>query len=219
MTEPDLANAAAAAPAAAMGRPSLRQRFRARMQRVAASRFALLAMSGLSFADACVSPIIPEVLLVPMCLLHRQRCYVYAFWASAASVLGGMAGYFLGFFLWEHGLREFAYAHIPGFTPEWFEKVSGFYGGQAFLWVWLAGFTPLPYKVFTVLAGVCHEDVPFATFVVASALSRTPRFYLTVWVLDRFGPPVFDFLQRRIGPVFLVLLLIVLAIVLWVQLG
>lgn len=185
------------------------------MEAIARSRYALFGMIGLSFADACVSPILPEVLFVPMILLHPAKRYVYAFWCSVASVLGGMTGYWLGFFLWEHGLREFAFEHLM--SPAWFEKVSHWYGAQAFLWVWLAGFTPLPYKIFTVLAGVCHQDVGFATFVSASILSRFPRIYLTVWVLDRLGPPVFEFLQKQLGRVILVLLLLVLGIVLWQQ--
>ncbi len=200
-------------------RRTLRQRFRDRMQRFARSRYALAGMFGLSFTDACVSPIIPEVLLVPMCLANREKRYVYAFWASVASVLGGIAGYFLGYFLWESGLREWLYANVPVFTPEMFTKVSTWYGANAFVWVWLAGFTPLPYKVFTVLAGVCHEDVDFFVFVLASATSRAPRFYGTVWLLDRFGPPVLDFVMKRLGAAFLVVLLIALGIVLWVQLG
>lgn len=188
------------------------------MQRVAESRFALLAMSLLSFADACCSPILPEVLLVPMCLLRPERRYLYALWCSSASVLGGIAGYMLGLFLWQHGLREFAYEHIPGFTPEWYDTISNWYGGDTFLWVWIAGFTPLPYKIFTVLAGVCHEDVDFFVFLAASITSRFPRIYLTVWLLERLGQPVLDFLARQFGRVLLVLLLLTLATVVWLQL-
>jgi membrane protein YqaA with SNARE-associated domain len=191
---------------------------RARFQRMAESRFALFFMCLLSFTDACVSPIIPEVLLVPMCLLHREKQYRYAFFCSLASVVGGIVGYWLGFFLWEHGLREFAFEHVPGFTPEMFQKVSNWYGSSAFLWVWLAGFTPLPYKVFTVLAGVCHANVDFSIFVTASILSRFPRIYMTVWLLDKLGPTVMDFLLKQFSRVVLVLLLVVLGIVLYFQL-
>lgn len=189
-----------------------------RFQRMAESRFALFFMCLLSFADACVSPILPEVLFVPMCILQPKKRYRYAFWCALASVLGGMLGYGLGFFLWEHGLREFAFAHVPGFTPEMFTKVSNWYGGETFLWVWLAGFTPLPYKIFTVMAGVCHTDVDFGVFVLASVLSRFPRIYLTVWLLDQLGPNVLNFLLRQFSRVLLVILLVVLGIVLWARL-
>jgi membrane protein DedA with SNARE-associated domain len=67
------------------------------------------------------------------------------------------------------------------------------------------------------MAGVCHDDVDFGIFVLASALSRIPRIYLTVWLLDQLGPNVVHILLKRLGRVVLVLLLIVLGIVLWVQ--
>ncbi|MBX3462157.1 MAG: DedA family protein [Planctomycetes bacterium] len=197
----------------------LRARFRQRMHDLAGRRSALFFLSLLSFLDACCSPILPEVLLVPMCLGQPRRSYYYAFWCSAASVVGGIVGYALGLLLWEHGLREFAFAHVPGFTPEWFAKVSDWYGREAFLWVWLAGFTPLPYKIFTVSAGVCHDKVDFWVFLAASITSRFPRLYLEVWLLNRFGQPVLDFLLGQFSRVVLVLLLIVLGVVLWLQWG
>ena len=194
-------------------------RLRLLVTRVAASRFALFFMCLLSFADACCSPILPEVLYVPMVLMKPERRWYYAFWCSAASVLGGVAGYAMGFWLWEHGLREFAFEHVPGFTPEWFARVSDYYGGNAFLWVWLGGFTPLPYKIFTVFAGVCADKVDFWVFLLGSITSRFPRIYLTVWLLDRFGKPTYDWLMRRMSRVVLALLLVALGFVLWLQFG
>lgn len=188
-----------------------------RWRRMAESRYALFFVCLLSFADACISPILPEVLFVPLLLMYPRKRYVFAFWCALSSVIGGICGYGLGFLLWEHGLREFAFEYIPGFTPDMFENVSTWYGEGAFLWVWLGGFTPLPYKIFTVMAGVCHDDVSFPVFLVASILSRFPRIYLTVWLLDQLGPNVLDFLLRRFSRVLLVLLLVVLGAVLWVQ--
>lgn len=185
------------------------------MTKLAQSRFALFFMCLLSFADACCSPILPEVLYVPMILLKPARRWFYAFWCSASSVLGGIVGYVLGFWLWEHGLREFAFEHVPGFTPEWYEDISGWYGSNSFLWVWLGGFTPLPYKIFTVFAGVCHDKVDFWVFLLASITSRFPRIYLTVFLLDKLGKPAFDLLTKRFSTFVLIVLLIVLGVVAW----
>lgn len=189
------------------------------MERAAESRFALFFMSALSFADACCSPVLPEVLLVPMVLLRPHKRWAYALWCSSASVLGGMVGYGLGFWLWEHGLREFAFEHIPGFTPQWHEEISRWYGGNSFLWVWLGGFTPLPYKVFTVFAGVCHDRVDFWVMVLASIFSRFPRIYLTTWMVDRLGRPAFDLLMKRSRWVALAALGAVAAFLAWRQLA
>ena len=158
-----------------------------KLARAATKPWAVPTLCALSFADACVSPILPEVILVPLVLGRPSKRWRYTAWASLFSVLGGMCGYLLGMLLWENGLREFAYDYIPGFTPEWFDKISTWYGGSTFLWVFLAGFTPLPYKVFTVVAGVCHAEVAFGTFVLASALSRTLRFWLEVKIIHAFG--------------------------------
>lgn len=193
--------------------------WRKRMQRMAESRFALTFMCLLSFTDACCSPILPEVLYVPMVLLRPQKRWFYAFCCSIASVLGGIAGYWLGFWLWENGLREFAFEYIPGFTPESYDEISTAYGSNAFLWVWLGGFTPLPYKIFTVFAGVCHDQVSFGVFLLASTLSRFPRIYATVWLLDRLGKPTFDLLMKRSSTVVLALLIVAAVAVAWWQLA
>lgn len=184
---------------------------------MAESRFALFFMTLLSFADACCSPILPEVLYVPMVMLRPQKRWFYAFCCSLASVLGGITGYALGFWLWENGLREFAFEHVPGFTPEWYAKISDWYGSNAFAWVWLGGFTPLPYKIFTVTAGVCADHVNFWSFLLASILSRFPRIYLTVWILGRYGQPTLDLISRQFGRFLLIVLLIALGIVAWMQ--
>ena len=181
------------------------------------SRFALFFMALLAFADACCSPILPEVLYVPMVLLRPEKRWYYAFCCSLASVLGGITGYALGFWWWENGLREFAFEHVPGFTPEWYAKISAWYGSKAFVWVWLGGFTPLPYKIVTVTAGVCAEQVNFWSFVCASILSRFPRIYLTVWIVDRYGPATFEMIARRFGCLMLITLVVLLAIVAWMQ--
>lgn len=183
---------------------------------MAESRYALFFMCLLSFTDACCSPVLPEVLYVPMVLLRPQKQWFYAFWCSMSSVLGGAVGYALGFWLWENGLREFSYEYVPGFTPESYQEISVAYGDNSFLWVWLGGFTPLPYKVFTVFAGVCHDQVSFAVFMTASTLSRFPRIYGTVWLLDRLGKPAFDAVSKRLRSVVLITLLLMLAgIVYW----
>lgn len=202
----------------APGAPTPTPRPPGRFERLAGSRAALAMLCVLSFADACCSPILPEVLYVPMVLLEPQRRWVFAFWTSTMSVLGGVAGYGLGYLLWAHGLREFAYEHVPGFTPESFAEISALYGDNAFLWVWLGGLTPLPYKVFTVFAGVCSHQVDFGIFMLASVTSRFPRIYATVWLLHRLGKPTFQLVTRRFRTVALVTVLAaVVAFVVWTQ--
>ena len=153
-------------------------------------------MGLLSLLDACVSPILPEVLLVPLCLGNPARRWVYAIWCSIASVIGAVLGYYIGYALWEAGLREFAYAYVPGFTAATFEATSQRFGSNAFLWIVLAAFTPLPFKLFTVAAGVCHDQVPIETLIAASVVGRFPRFFLEVILIHRFGTKFLDVMRK-----------------------
>ena len=180
-------------------RPSLHRRLYNWVLRWAETTYALPALIVLSFAESSFFPIPPDALLLPLCLSEPRKAYRFALWCSIASVLGGMAGYGLGMFLWESGLREFCFEYIPGFTPEGFERVSRLYGEWSFWIVFTAGFSPIPYKIFTITAGVAHQDVHFATFLLASAVSRSARFYLEAFLLRRYGSPIRDFIEKRLG--------------------
>lgn len=186
--------------------------------RLAHGRWATPLLCLLSFTDACVSPIIPEVVLVPMVLARPEQRWRYALLVSAASVLGGVCGYLLGMTLWDAGLDRVFFDYVPGFTPERFASASHEFGERTFWVMFAAGFTPLPYKLFTVVAGVCHEDVGFATFAAASVLSRFLRFFLTVWLLHQFGRRVLERASRRVTVVFGVLVVVAVLALLWVGL-
>lgn len=159
--------------------------------------YALPALVLISFAESSFFPIPPDVLLIPLCLGNPRRAWQFAAWCSVASVLGGIAGYGLGMFAWEAGLRELSFSYIPGFTPEIFAKVQGLYQEWDFWIVFAAGFSPIPYKVFTIAGGVF--GINFVTFVLASVISRSARFFLVAWLLRRFGPPVREFIEKRFG--------------------
>jgi membrane protein YqaA with SNARE-associated domain len=171
----------------------------------------------LSFTDSCISPVMPEVLLVPLLLSKVKRPFRYAFWCSLASVLGGILGYYLGYALWEIGLGQFFFDYVPGVTQEGFDQVGELFGGSAFLAIFLAGFTPLPYKLFSLAAGVFHAQVPFETFVLASATSRTLRFYVEVWLIARFGPPVLRFFGKKATAAAYVLAILAIAAVVYLS--
>lgn len=159
--------------------------------------YALPALILLAFAESSFFPIPPDVLLVPLCVGRRDKAYGFALWCSVASVLGGMAGYGLGYGLWHAGLSDICFDYVPGFTPHVFERVSGLYETWNFWIVFTAGFSPLPYKVFTIAAGVC--SINFGMFVLASVVSRSARFYIEAALIRRFGAPVREFIERRLG--------------------
>lgn len=156
--------------------------------------YGMLALGVLSFAEASFFPIPPDVLLVALVLGAREKWWRLALVCSVASVAGGLAGYYIGAGLWG-AVDTFFYEYVPGFTADKFSYVEGLYKEWDFWVVFAAGFTPIPFKVITITAGVFALNLPM--FILASALSRSARFFLVAFLLYRFGEPIKDFIDRR----------------------
>lgn len=161
--------------------------------RWARHRHASRYLGGLSFAESMFFPIPPDVMLAPMSLSQPTRAWYFALLTTLASVLGGIAGYLLGYFAfdaWIHPMIESAgYAHKLDTAMTWFEE----YG----VWVvFLAGFSPIPYKVFTISAGVLQ--MAFVPFVIASAVGRGARFFLVAGLMKWGGSAMEDKLRQYI---------------------
>lgn len=138
-------------------------------------------LAGLSFAESVIFPVPPDVMLAPMSLSRPDRAWHFALLTTIASIIGGVAGYLLGYFAFDSWLKPIiesaGYTHKLETAMEWFEL----YG----VWVvFLAGFSPIPYKVFTISAGFLQ--MAFLPFLIASAIGRGARFYL-VAALMRWG--------------------------------
>lgn len=152
-----------------------------------------VALAILAFAEASFFPIPPDPLLMALCLGAIASSLRFAAISTVASVLGGILGYVLGAGAW-HLLSDFFFAYVPGVTPEAFQGVQDLYTRYDFWAVFLAGLTPIPYKVFTLSAGVFAVNFPI--FLLASVLSRGLRFFLVAGLIHRFGAPISDFIDR-----------------------
>ncbi|MBN2376167.1 MAG: DedA family protein [Sedimentisphaerales bacterium] len=157
------------------------------------------ALFILAFAESSFFPVPPDVLLAPLTLGNRNKWHKFALSCSLASVVGGILGYIIGHWLWftgeqYSGLAEFCFAHIPGFGQVEFEKAQQWYERWSFWVVFAAGFTPLPYKVITISAGACN--INFFIFVIASAVSRSARFFLVAGLFWKFGPTIKPFIDK-----------------------
>ena len=122
-------------------------------------------------------------------------------------MLGGAAGYWIGATLWGV-VGDYFFRWVPSFTPEAFAHVGGLYEEYNFWVVFTAGFTPIPYKLITIGAGVFN--INFAVFFLASVLSRSARFFLVAALIRRFGPPIKDFIDRYfnlLSIIFIILLI------------
>lgn len=147
----------------------------------------------LALAESSFFPIPPDPLLVALCLGAAKKSLRFAAVTTAGSVIGGIIGYGIGAGAW-HLVDGFFFAWVPGVTPEAFEGVRSLYDQYDFWAVFLAGLTPIPYKVFTLSSGVF--EINFAVFVVASVLSRGLRFFAVAALIYRFGPPIARFIDR-----------------------
>ena len=162
--------------------------------RQAASRHAERALAVVSFAESSFFPIPPDVMLVPMCLADRSKAWRYATICTLASTVGGLAGWLIGYFLLEavgHAIIAFYGAEQ---AYEQFNRAFAEWG----LWlVFIAGFTPVPYKVITIASGAAAYSIPL--FLIASAVGRGGRFFLVAALLWKFGPSIRDFIERRLA--------------------
>jgi membrane protein YqaA with SNARE-associated domain len=157
------------------------------------SRHGLTALAVISFAESSFFPIPPDVLQIALSVAKPKLSYLYAAVSAVASVAGGVAGWAIGWGLW-HLVSEFFFDYVPGFSHDKFEYVESLYKNNAFASIFAAAFTPIPYKIFTIAAGVF--SVPLGTLVLASALGRSTRFFLVATVMRFFGAHAKALLDR-----------------------
>ena len=155
---------------------------------------ALWFLALVSFVESSVFPIPPDVLMIPMILARPARAWLIATVALVASVLGGLLGYAIGAFAFQEIGRPILEALGKGEAVDAFNTRFNDFGFWAVL---TAGVTPFPYKVITIMSG--WTAMPLGTFVATSILARGIRFFLVAALLWKFGAPVRAFIERRLG--------------------
>jgi membrane protein YqaA with SNARE-associated domain len=166
------------------------------VMRWAAHKHATWVLGAVSFIESSVFPIPPDVMLIPMVLAQRARAWFYAGLTTITSVAGGIAGYAIGYFLFEYVGQPIL--SFYGKQEAFAEFASGYNDYGAWI-VLFAGITPFPFKVITIASGATQLD--FLVFVLSSMVARGFRFYLVAAMLYWFGPPIRDFIERRLGVV------------------
>ena len=163
----------------------------------AQGRNALWVLAFISFIEASVFPIPPDVLMIPLVLAAPHRAWLIALVATTASVAGGLFGYGIGFFAFEalgQPILEF-------FGKA--DKMAEFnqtFNDAGFWAVLIAGVTPFPFKVITIMSG--WTAMPLATFITTAIVARALRFFVVCGLLRVFGTPIRDFIERYLGLVF-----------------
>ena len=166
----------------------------------AETKYGVPALFLLALAESSFFPIPPDVLLIPLALGARSKAIRFALVCSVASIVGGIAGYGIGYFAWWSGSEAYSvvalffFNHIPGFTEQVFLNIQEKYEIYNFLIVFTAGFTPIPFKIITISAGAFSVNFPM--FLLASTVSRSARFFLVALLIRQFGEPITVFIDK-----------------------
>lgn len=170
------------------------------------TKYGVPALAIVSFAESSFFPVPPDPLLMALSLGKPKRAFWYALVCSVMSVLGGIFGYFIGWALW--GLMSsFFLTYV--FSPEAFDFVRVQYEQNAFLAILGAAITPIPYKVFTVTAGVFHINLLY--LILASAIGRSARFFLEAGLVYFFGEKIRNFIDKYFNLLVTLFFILVLA--------
>ncbi|MFP4274907.1 MAG: YqaA family protein [Paracoccaceae bacterium] len=164
---------------------------------------ALWVLAAVSFAESSVFPIPPDVLMIPMILARPSRAWIIAGVALLASVLGGLAGYAIGALAYDTLGRPILEALGKQDAMAAFNET---FNGVGFWAVLVAGVTPFPYKVITIMSG--WTAMPLATFIATSILARGLRFFVVAALLRAYGAPIRQFIERRLGLMFTLFMLL-----------
>lgn len=172
---------------------------------LAERRYALWALAVVAFIESSVFPIPPDVLMIPMILAAPRRAWLIAGVATIASVTGGLFGYFIGYAMMDSfGMPVLEFYGKSGQFETLAQRFNE-YGPWAVL---IAGVTPFPFKVITIFSGATHLSLPI--FLTASVIARGLRFFVVGALLWRYGAPVKDFIERRLGFVFILFIVLLL---------
>jgi membrane protein YqaA with SNARE-associated domain len=173
---------------------------------LAESRHALWALAFVAFVESSIFPIPPDIIMIPLIIARPNRAFTIATVALVASVLGGMLGYLIGWGLFESVGQPVLEFYGKADAMEAFNAKFNEYGAWAVL---IAGVTPFPYKVITILSGVTQLN--FTVFMLASVVARGLRFFIVAALLWKFGEPIRGFIEKRLGLVFTIFMVLLLA--------
>lgn len=164
------------------------------------TEYAPLALFILAFCESVFFPVPADLLLILLVLASRAKAFRYALICTLGSVSGALVGYCVGHFAFVNSGGDFTwfanlvFQNIPGFSEDLFNNIKGLYTQWDFWIIFIAGFTPIPFKIFTVTGGVF--DLNLAMFLLASVISRGARYFLLSFLLWKYGSPIKLFFEK-----------------------
>lgn len=162
--------------------------------RIVSGKYALPALCAVSFVESSFFPIPPDLFLIPLILANRTKAFRIAFWTTVFSVLGGLFGYAIGYYLY----NSIGVAILDFFNyREKFEEFRHMYNNWGAWIVFGAGITPFPYKIITIASGTTHLNL--IVFIIASIIARGLRFFLIAGLLWKYGEPMKTYIEKNLG--------------------
>ena len=172
---------------------------------LASKPYAIWALAVVSFVESSVFPIPPDILMIPMILAAPHRAFWIATVCLISSVLGGLLGYAIGALAYDTIGQPILESLGKADSMEEFNTRFNDFGFWAVL---VAGLTPFPYKVITIMSG--WTGMPLLTFIVTSIVARGLRFFVVAWLLWKYGAPIRDFIEKRLGLMFVLFVAILI---------
>ena len=163
---------------------------------LAAHKSSNLYLGIVSFTESSFFPIPPDVMIIPMVIAKKKEYFKIFLIASLFSVLGGIFGYLLGYLFYDlaiHVIEFYGYENKVENLKTSLSQGSGFFAWLSILF--LAGFTPLPYKAFTIASGIVGFSLP--VFIVVSLISRSLRFFIVAYLSYKFGDLFTEFMEKH----------------------
>lgn len=177
-------------------------------------KYADIMLAVLFFFEALIFILPTDPMLIMYCIEQRNRAFWYACIATIGSVLGGITGYIIGYMLWQSAGQAIIHNNIVNIivTPERFYYLCNLYKTHAHLAIFIAGFTPVPYKAATLTAGFCN--IAFIPFVLCSIVARGARFFLYAITITIWGEQIKKYIDRFFN-LFVVLVVLLIAGTIW----
>ena len=159
------------------------------------SRTSTLILCLWAFTEAFIFPIPPDPFLIALIIANKKKFFFYSFLCTIFSVLGGITGYYIGFIFWDEiGVHITEYLALT----DQINSFKGLYNANGSMAVFIAGVSPIPYKLVTIISGI--SSMNFFYFCFFSILSRGLRFFLIGFLIFWFGSRVQNFIENRLGP-------------------
>ena len=171
------------------------------------TRFAMPFVFFIGYIEAIVFPIPQEVFMVPMMLSERTKVFRIVFFSIFGSIIGGLTAYYLGLLFFDSLVLPIINFYNYSESFLYFKKQINEYG---FIYVFIGGFTPLPFKIITLSSGILN--IPIWNFLLAATLSRSIRFYLIGFLTYKYGNNVINIIDRKLNLITFIILLMVFLI-------